>query len=138
MILSPRTVNLLGMYPNADQEQMILYLGWSIILITILNLLYNILQLSGDLWNSVATLLKNQALLAERLYQLKKPNAVDPEDSEDDMPSDLEETPDAPKEGYIVSPEDTEPDSSSSEDSNLSKGFDFMQAPLDVAQFLPL
>ena len=78
-------------------------IGWSIIIISFLNLIWNINQLSGDLCSSVQIIQMNRALIAEKLYQYKSPNAVDPDESDPEN-EDLEDS--GPNGGYVY-PDDS-------------------------------
>ena len=63
------------------------------IIVVLLNLFFHMGALLTDIGEAAGTLAKNYPLVVEPLYEMVGPNAYDPADSEDDLCSDPEETP---------------------------------------------
>ena len=92
--LSREAELVLSLYPDADRSTIVEFVGVSMILVVLFNLLFHIGALVVDIMEAASTLAKNYPLVVEPLYEMVSPNAYDPEDSEDDLCSEPEESPD--------------------------------------------
>ena len=81
----------MAMYPDANENQIIETVGWSMILIILVNLSIHIGSLFLDISQAAMTLAKNYPLVVEPLYQIASPNAEDPDESEEDLLSEPED-----------------------------------------------